>query len=154
MEHEPKLDRSDGGRGIDVGPLQRSVVLSIDPLLSGDQQESPQFMMELASTESGDVPKRFSLEMSKDFIPMSVFLKSTEGNIIENLSPCQVELQMLAKVKFDFLHMGKNKQSNEQDQRDTGDQEEASAETGRAEEDKGTAARWRRSCSSSNQTGL
>ncbi|KAI4302339.1 hypothetical protein MLD38_038096 [Melastoma candidum] len=143
MEHEPKLDRSDGGRGIDVGPLQRSVVLSIDPLLSGDQQESPQFMMELASTESGDVPKRFSLEMSKDFIPMSVFLKSTEA--MNKTREIQVSaLSLLSRFFLFDCHLDDS----------SGDQEEASAETGRAEEDKGTAARWRRSCSSSNQTGL
>ncbi|KAI4339240.1 hypothetical protein MLD38_024202 [Melastoma candidum] len=66
---------------VSPSPIVAKVVLSIDPLLSGDQQESPQFMMELASTESGDVPKRYSMEMSKDFVPMAVFSESTEGKM-------------------------------------------------------------------------
>ncbi|PKI43254.1 hypothetical protein CRG98_036340 [Punica granatum] len=40
-----------------------------------------QFTMELMSTESGNVPKRYSMEMSKDFVPMSVFSESAQGKI-------------------------------------------------------------------------
>ena len=33
--------------------------------------------MELARAGSGNIPKRFGLDMSKDFIPMSVFSESS-----------------------------------------------------------------------------
>lgn len=36
-----------------------------------------QFVMELARAGSGNIPKRFGLDMSKDFIPMSVFSESS-----------------------------------------------------------------------------
>ncbi|KAJ4900161.1 hypothetical protein Rs2_14112 [Raphanus sativus] len=45
------------------------VILSIDPLAT--------VVMELSRAESGNVPKRFGLDMSKDFIPMSVFSESS-----------------------------------------------------------------------------
>lgn len=35
--------------------------------------------MELAGTESGHVPKIYSMDMSQDFIPMSVFSESSQG---------------------------------------------------------------------------
>lgn len=38
-----------------------------------------QFTMELAGTESGHIPKCYSMDMSKDFIPMSVFSESSQG---------------------------------------------------------------------------
>ncbi|THG23175.1 hypothetical protein TEA_019270 [Camellia sinensis var. sinensis] len=40
-----------------------------------------QFTMELAGTESGNVPKCYSMDMSTDFIPMSVFSESTQGKL-------------------------------------------------------------------------
>ncbi|PQP99380.1 hypothetical protein Pyn_11934 [Prunus yedoensis var. nudiflora] len=57
------------------------VVLSIDPLNSNDDSSSPQFTMELAATESGNMPKCYSLDMSKDFIPMSVFSELSQGKL-------------------------------------------------------------------------
>ncbi|KAF5467149.1 general transcription factor IIF subunit 2 [Juglans microcarpa x Juglans regia] len=65
------------------------VVLSIDPLRSNDDS-SPQFTMELAGTESGHIPKCYSMDMSKDFIPMSVFSESSQGK-------CSVEGKILNK---------------------------------------------------------
>lgn len=35
--------------------------------------------MELAATESANTPKRYILDMSKDFVPMSVFSESSQG---------------------------------------------------------------------------
>ena len=35
--------------------------------------------MELAGTESGHTPKCYSMDMSQDFIPMSVFSESSQG---------------------------------------------------------------------------
>jgi len=35
-----------------------------------------QFTMELAGTELGNVPKFYSMDMSKDFVPMSIFSES------------------------------------------------------------------------------
>ncbi|XP_010524722.1 PREDICTED: general transcription factor IIF subunit 2 [Tarenaya hassleriana] len=62
------------------------VILSIDPLVSdeddgGNNDSSTQFTMELARAESGNMPKRYILDMSKDFIPMSVFCESSEGKV-------------------------------------------------------------------------
>lgn len=36
--------------------------------------------MELVGTETGDVPKRYSMDMTKDFVPMSVFSETSQGN--------------------------------------------------------------------------
>lgn len=38
-----------------------------------------QFTMELISPESGNAPKRYSMDMSKDFIPMSAFSEAAHG---------------------------------------------------------------------------
>ncbi|OMO71568.1 Transcription initiation factor IIF, beta subunit [Corchorus capsularis] len=65
------------------------VILSIDPLASNDDNDSsspqlfpePQFTMELVGTETGDVPKRYSMDMTKDFVPMSVFSESSNGKL-------------------------------------------------------------------------
>lgn len=55
------------------------VTVSIDPLCS-TSEDSTQFTMELSSSDLGNVPKRFSMDMSKDFVPMSVFSES-QGKI-------------------------------------------------------------------------
>ncbi|KAK8999367.1 hypothetical protein V6N11_070537 [Hibiscus sabdariffa] len=56
------------------------VILSIDPRVSSDDNDSsPQFTMELVGTETGDVPKRYSMDMTKDFVPMSVFSQTPQG---------------------------------------------------------------------------
>ncbi|KAF4393584.1 hypothetical protein F8388_023388 [Cannabis sativa] len=62
-------------------PSLAKVIVSIDPLHSNDDSASPQFTMELAGAESGNIPKRFSMEMSKDLIPMAVFSESSQGKI-------------------------------------------------------------------------
>lgn len=41
-----------------------------------------QFTMELAATESGNLPKCYSMDMSQDFVPLSVFSESSQGNTI------------------------------------------------------------------------
>jgi transcription initiation factor TFIIF subunit beta len=35
--------------------------------------------MEMASTDSGNLPKSYSLNMFKDFVPMSVFSETNQG---------------------------------------------------------------------------
>ncbi|KAL5733449.1 hypothetical protein ACOSP7_032784 [Xanthoceras sorbifolium] len=55
------------------------VILSIDPLHSTDDSSSTQFTMELIGNECGNAPKRYSMDMSKDVIPMSVFSESSQG---------------------------------------------------------------------------
>lgn len=42
-------------------------------------QIEPQFKMEMAGTETGNVPKSFSLNMFKDFVPMCVFSEASQG---------------------------------------------------------------------------
>ncbi|XVE68946.1 hypothetical protein DITRI_Ditri09bG0110900 [Diplodiscus trichospermus] len=57
------------------------VILSIGHRVSSDANDysSTQFTMELVGTEAGDVPERFSMDMTKDFVPMSVFSESSQG---------------------------------------------------------------------------
>ncbi|XP_043712256.1 transcription initiation factor IIF subunit beta-like isoform X1 [Telopea speciosissima] len=56
------------------------VVLSVDPLHS-DDPSSLQFTMELAGTESANMPKNYSLNMFKDFVPMSIFSETNQGRV-------------------------------------------------------------------------
>ncbi|KAA0065193.1 hypothetical protein IC582_006471 [Cucumis melo] len=60
-------------------PLAK-VILSLDPLQS-DESSSLQFKMEMAGTETGNVPKSFSLNMFKDFVPMCVFSEASQGKV-------------------------------------------------------------------------
>ncbi|KAK9168914.1 hypothetical protein Syun_001054 [Stephania yunnanensis] len=77
-------------------PAIAKVVVSIDPLRSendnnnNDNNEddnnngdssSTQFMMELAGTDSENVPKCFSMDMFKDFVPMCVFSQTNQGKV-------------------------------------------------------------------------
>ncbi|XP_039036086.1 uncharacterized protein LOC120172782 [Hibiscus syriacus] len=39
------------------------------------------FTMDLVGTETGDVPKRYSMDMTKDFVPMSVFSQTSQGKL-------------------------------------------------------------------------
>ncbi|KAJ4971308.1 hypothetical protein NE237_004407 [Protea cynaroides] len=80
MKCPPVVSRSWQSPADSTRPLAK-VVLSIDPLHSGDDNSSPQFTMEMASNESGNVPKCYSLDMSKDFIPMCVFSQTSQGKI-------------------------------------------------------------------------
>nr|XP_027105005.1 general transcription factor IIF subunit 2-like [Coffea arabica]XP_027111543.1 general transcription factor IIF subunit 2-like [Coffea arabica] len=62
------------------GPIAK-VVVAVDPLLPNDDFSSTQFTMELAGAESGNIPKCYSMDMSTDFIPMSVFSESAQGKV-------------------------------------------------------------------------
>ncbi|KAJ4900159.1 hypothetical protein Rs2_14110 [Raphanus sativus] len=56
------------------------VILSIDPLASVDDETK--VGMELTLAEFGNIPKRYALDMSKDFIPMFVFCEpSSHGKL-------------------------------------------------------------------------
>ncbi|KAI6688777.1 hypothetical protein NL676_025605 [Syzygium grande] len=61
-------------------PLAK-VVLSLDPLRPPEDPSSLQFTMEMASTEPGNIPKSYSLNMSKDIVPMSVFSETSHGKV-------------------------------------------------------------------------
>ncbi|KAB5557635.1 hypothetical protein DKX38_008544 [Salix brachista] len=63
----------------DSAPLAK-VVLSLDPLQS-DDPSALQFIMEMTRTETGNVPKSYSLNMFKDFVPMGVFSETTQGKV-------------------------------------------------------------------------
>ncbi|XP_077226101.1 transcription initiation factor IIF, beta subunit [Tasmannia lanceolata] len=60
-------------------PLAK-VVLSLDPLRP-DDPSSLQFSMELAGKEHGNMPKTYSLNMFKDFVPMCVFSETNQGKV-------------------------------------------------------------------------
>uniref|UniRef100_A0A2P2J641 Uncharacterized protein MANES_05G153300 n=3 Tax=Rhizophora mucronata TaxID=61149 RepID=A0A2P2J641_RHIMU len=64
----------------DSQPLAK-VVLSLDPLHADDSSSSMQFTMEMAGSEKGHIPKSFSLNMFKDFVPMSVFSETNQGKV-------------------------------------------------------------------------
>ncbi|KFK34480.1 hypothetical protein AALP_AA5G150900 [Arabis alpina] len=55
------------------------VTLYVDPL--APEEEEAKFVMELARSESGNMPKRFTLDMSQDFVPMAVFAEASEGKM-------------------------------------------------------------------------
>ncbi|KAG8390631.1 hypothetical protein BUALT_Bualt01G0103600 [Buddleja alternifolia] len=61
-----------------AGQTVAKVIVSVDPLLPSDDFSSTQFTMELAGTGS-NAPQRYSMDMSTDFIPMSVFTESSQG---------------------------------------------------------------------------
>ncbi|XP_060186524.1 uncharacterized protein LOC132615939 isoform X1 [Lycium barbarum] len=54
------------------------VTVVVDPLLPND---ATQFTMELAGTSSGNMPTHYSMDMSTDFIPMSIFSESAQGRL-------------------------------------------------------------------------
>nr|XP_043613606.1 general transcription factor IIF subunit 2-like [Erigeron canadensis] len=64
-----------------AGPVGAKVIVTVDPLLPNNDFSSTQFTMELLGTESGKVPKCYSMDMSTDFIPMSVFSESKQGRL-------------------------------------------------------------------------
>ncbi|KAK4436011.1 hypothetical protein Salat_0764800 [Sesamum alatum] len=73
--HPPPLFSSDAGSGKTVA----KVVVSVDPLRPNDDFSSTQFTMELSGTADRNMPKCYSMDMSTDFIPMSVFAESSQG---------------------------------------------------------------------------
>ncbi|ERM96200.1 hypothetical protein AMTRI_Chr09g34540 [Amborella trichopoda] len=60
-------------------PLAK-VVVSVDPL-QPDSPASLQFTMDLAATDSTNIPKSYSLNMFKDFVPMCVFSETNQGRV-------------------------------------------------------------------------
>ncbi|KAJ7970422.1 putative Transcription initiation factor IIF subunit beta [Quillaja saponaria] len=82
MKCPPVVSRCLGpSDGSDPSRPVAKVILSIDPLHSNDEDSPTQFTMELAATESGNIPKCYTMDMSTDFIPMSVFSESSQGKI-------------------------------------------------------------------------
>ncbi|KAK1402672.1 transcription initiation factor IIF subunit beta [Heracleum sosnowskyi] len=61
----------------DNEPISK-VVVSLDPL----RPKSPSsFTMEMANKEAGNMPKSYSLNMFKDFAPMSIFSEVNQGRV-------------------------------------------------------------------------
>uniref|UniRef100_A0A452ZI12 TFIIF beta subunit N-terminal domain-containing protein n=1 Tax=Aegilops tauschii subsp. strangulata TaxID=200361 RepID=A0A452ZI12_AEGTS len=61
-------------------PVVAKVVLSLDPLSSAEP--SLQFKMEMSQTSVAstcNLPKSYSLNMFKDFVPMCVFSETNQG---------------------------------------------------------------------------
>ncbi|RAL53117.1 hypothetical protein DM860_006789 [Cuscuta australis] len=59
-------------------PLVGKVVVSLDPL---QPEDSHQFTMEMAGNDVGNIPKGYSLDMSKDFVPMCIFSETNQGKV-------------------------------------------------------------------------
>ncbi|XP_009798991.1 uncharacterized protein LOC107763957 [Nicotiana tabacum] len=75
----PPLNFDNDGLSSFVSPAPvAKVVVAVDPLLSND---ATQFTMELAGTSSGNMPTLYSMDMSTDFVPMSIFSESAQGRL-------------------------------------------------------------------------
>ncbi|XP_075480491.1 uncharacterized protein LOC142521151 [Primulina tabacum] len=61
-------------------PAVAKVIVSLDPLHPEDPS-SLQFTMEMAGSEVMQAPKSYSLNMSKDFVPMCVFSETNQERI-------------------------------------------------------------------------
>ncbi|GLT41129.1 hypothetical protein SLA2020_152150 [Shorea laevis] len=81
MKCPPLVSRSfqNHASSSDSHPVAK-VVLSLDPLRP-DDPSSLQFTMEMAATETSHVPRSYSLNMFKDFVPMSVFSETNQGRV-------------------------------------------------------------------------
>ncbi|XP_062165398.1 transcription initiation factor IIF subunit beta [Alnus glutinosa] len=74
------------------------VVLSLDPL-HPDDSSSLQFTMEMTGTDAGKIPKSYSLNMFKDFVPMCVLSEANQG---------KVAIEGKVEHKFDMKPHGEN----------------------------------------------
>ncbi|KAL8051788.1 hypothetical protein ABFX02_06G171500 [Erythranthe guttata] len=63
----------------EAGQIVGKVIVSIDPLLPNDDGSSTQFTMELAGNANSNMPRRYSMDMSTDFVPMSVLSVVPQG---------------------------------------------------------------------------
>ncbi|KAG5033842.1 hypothetical protein GLYMA_04G027700v4 [Glycine max] len=81
-------------------PLAK-VVLSLDPLHpEEDDPSAVQFTMEMAGSEAVNMPKTYSLNMFKDFVPMCVFSETSQGG--------KVAMEGKVEHKFDMKPHGEN----------------------------------------------
>ncbi|KAK1289097.1 hypothetical protein QJS10_CPB18g01835 [Acorus calamus] len=76
MKCPPVVSRTWQASASDPPQTVAKVVLSLDPLRPDEPYE---FKMELAQKEHGNVPKSYSLNMFKDFVPMCVFSEANQG---------------------------------------------------------------------------
>ncbi|KAL2555514.1 Transcription initiation factor IIF [Forsythia ovata] len=92
------------------GPTVSKVTISVDPLLPNNDFSSTQYAMELGGNTHGNIPKCYSMNMSTDFVPMSVFSESSHDEVV-TLSICaenrqrskfQGELSVEGKVYHKF----------------------------------------------------
>ncbi|XP_024990479.1 general transcription factor IIF subunit 2 [Cynara cardunculus var. scolymus] len=60
-------------------PITAKVIVNVDPLLPNEDFSSTQLEL-LGTDQSGRVPKCYSMDMSKDIIPMSVFSESKQAS--------------------------------------------------------------------------
>ncbi|XP_024972547.1 transcription initiation factor IIF subunit beta [Cynara cardunculus var. scolymus] len=74
------------------------VVVSLDPLHPEDPS-SLQFSMEMAGSEIANMPKSYSLNMFKDFVPMCIFSEANQG---------KVAMEGKVEHKFDMTPQNKN----------------------------------------------
>ncbi|CAN1323281.1 General transcription factor IIF subunit 2 [Linum perenne] len=75
------------------------VVVSLDPLQADESPQFIQFKMEMAGSEIGNAPKSYSLNMTKEFVPMCIFSEPTSG---------KVSVEGKVDHKFDLKPHGEN----------------------------------------------
>ncbi|PIN07452.1 Transcription initiation factor IIF, small subunit (RAP30) [Handroanthus impetiginosus] len=64
-----------------AGQTVAKVIVAVDPLRPNDDLASTQFTMDLAGTTDRNTPRRYSMNMSTEFVPMSVFSESSQGKL-------------------------------------------------------------------------
>ncbi|GAA0145535.1 hypothetical protein Leryth_005305 [Lithospermum erythrorhizon] len=79
MKCPPVVSKAWQNQSTDSPPVAK-VVVSLDPLQS-DSSSSLQFTMEMANNDIVNMPKSYSLNMFKDFVPMCVFSESNQGRV-------------------------------------------------------------------------
>ncbi|KAG6422667.1 hypothetical protein SASPL_113044 [Salvia splendens] len=81
-------------------PPVSKVVVSLD-LLQPDDSSALQFTMEMAGSEIVNIPKSYSLNMSKDFVPMGIFSESNQGVfLIWSLNPLSFRILDVLIILF------------------------------------------------------
>ncbi|KAI7731308.1 hypothetical protein M8C21_002584 [Ambrosia artemisiifolia] len=81
------------------------VVVSLDPLRPEDPS-SLQFSMEMAGSETVNMPKSYALNMFKDFVPMGIFSESNQA--YDTFKSRRVASEGKVEHKFDMQPNNKN----------------------------------------------
>ncbi|XP_055807140.1 uncharacterized protein LOC129875925 [Solanum dulcamara] len=76
-QHQHSSSSTPLSSAVSPGPVAKVTVV-VDPLLTND---ATQFTMDLDGTSSGNMPTHYSMDMSTDFIPMSIFSESGQGRV-------------------------------------------------------------------------
>ncbi|KVI04984.1 hypothetical protein Ccrd_016685 [Cynara cardunculus var. scolymus] len=89
-------------------PITAKVIVNVDPLLPNEDFSSTQLEL-LGTDQSGRVPKCYSMDMSKDIIPMSVFSESKQDFYLANsYTSGRLSVEGTIYYKFDMKPHNEN----------------------------------------------